>query len=337
MPQTAALMFTKPFVLVRGALLWALCAVWVGLAPHSAQAQAQPPLVLDLAGDAGYQVISAQIAGDAGLEYQFAAQAGQVISVDVQASGALIALILLPPEGDVPLAANQSVVDVTVPVDGMYRLHLALAPDAAPTETPVGISLGLALTAPEFADGLTGGPDVWVVTGLASSSHLNLRAGPDTRYPVVGILRAGSLLRNQGCRMSGAMRWCSVRTLGAGVTGWAAGQFLAEAGAQPAAPVSGGGPVGDGTPYDAAGAVVCQQMGQLAGQCAFGAVRDGPDQTRVWILDPANRERLIRFEDDVPVAITPAGGFVHAMRGDTHIVLINGLRLEIPMSVMAGP
>lgn len=88
----------------------------------------------------------------------------------------------------------------------------------------------------DFADGLSGGPDVWHVVGVEPGHRLNLRAGPSTANPIVDHVEPGAALANRGCRMVSGERWCQVAELdGSGIRGWAAGRFLAE-GAVPSSP-----------------------------------------------------------------------------------------------------
>ncbi|MCC1480780.1 SH3 domain-containing protein [Roseibaca sp. Y0-43] len=105
---------------------------------------------------------------------------------------------------------------------------------------------GAAGAAQDFADGLTGGPDYWEVTGVSGS--LNIRTAPSTSAPGrMGLLR-GTVVQNLGCRMNEGRRWCEVAQMGGGVTGWAAGEYLREAAApqQPAIPPAGSGTAGSG-------------------------------------------------------------------------------------------
>ena len=79
----------------------------------------------------------------------------------------------------------------------------------------------------EFADGLMGGPDHWVVQGLSADGHLTVRSGPSTQNDGVAWVPNGAVLRNSGCTMTGDARWCKV-TLEDGRQGWAVGTFLRE-------------------------------------------------------------------------------------------------------------
>jgi uncharacterized protein YraI len=97
-------------------------------------------------------------------------------------------------------------------------------------------------------DDLAGGPDFWVVRGLARGDLLNVRSQPSTSQGrVIATLREGEVVRNLGCRMSGQTRWCRIRsTTGIDVTGWVNGRFLREHGGPP--PGAGGGAGGGAGP-----------------------------------------------------------------------------------------
>ena len=99
---------------------------------------------------------------------------------------------------------------------------------------------------PDYADGLSGGPDYWEVYGTPDT--LNIRSGPSTKYRVLIAFPVGTVVQNLGCRMSGGQRWCKItQPGGTGVTGWAAGRYLREAAApsyaKPPAANSGAGSV----------------------------------------------------------------------------------------------
>jgi hypothetical protein len=97
----------------------------------------------------------------------------------------------------------------------------------------------------DFADGLQGGPDFFSVR--TSGGDLNIRSGPSTGARVVARVLNGTPLRNLGCRMNEAQRWCSVATLSdPGVEGWAAGDFLVEGSGETATQLPDMIPVGPG-------------------------------------------------------------------------------------------
>jgi hypothetical protein len=74
---------------------------------------------------------------------------------------------------------------------------------------------------------------------------LNLRSDPSAGAGVVTRLRNGTNVRNLGCRMAEGRRWCRIATLAdPGYEGWAAGEFLIEGSATPAAASAQGMPGG---------------------------------------------------------------------------------------------
>jgi uncharacterized protein YraI len=55
-----------------------------------------------------------------------------------------------------------------------------------------------------------------------STTHLNLRAGPGTQYPIVGVMNRQVQTEITGCLADWS--WCAMRV--DGKTGWAASQYL---------------------------------------------------------------------------------------------------------------
>jgi len=82
---------------------------------------------------------------------------------------------------------------------------------------------------PDYADGLTGGPDYWQVNGVDADDMLNIRMEPSTAGALVARAVNGTILRNLGCKINAGKRWCQVeRTEDAGTRGWAMGRYLRE-------------------------------------------------------------------------------------------------------------
>lgn len=80
---------------------------------------------------------------------------------------------------------------------------------------------------PDFADGLTGGPDFWEVTGVPAGDKLNLRETPAADGKLLASVGNGDALKNGGCKNTQGQRWCRVTTR-AGAQGWANGKYLRE-------------------------------------------------------------------------------------------------------------
>jgi len=285
-----------------------------------------------------YAVVAGVIAGSEINDYQVSGEQGQVLSVDLYARPGSAYFNILPDNSETALfigATEGEVADVSLPGPGDYRIRVYQMRSAARRGERSEFSLGVSLGAPEYADGLSGGPDYWQVN-LEQGRGLNLRDGPSTRYASVGVLRAGTPLENRGCRMTGSERWCNIRAAGSGVTGWAAGQYLIE-GPAPRPPASvPGGPQGADRPFDATGYLTCGRAGETsAQQCPFGVIREGPGNAGVWIATGSG-ERHILFEQGVPVAVTPAGDFSHDRDGDSTHIGVDGEGYVIPDAVVFG-
>jgi hypothetical protein len=81
----------------------------------------------------------------------------------------------------------------------------------------------------DYADGLTGGPDFWEVTGVEAGDTLSLREEPDPHAQMIGRFGNGTVLRNLGCKNTRGQRWCRVENLyGSSMRGWVNGRYLRE-------------------------------------------------------------------------------------------------------------
>ncbi|WP_439527111.1 SH3 domain-containing protein [Pannonibacter sp.] len=192
---------------------------------------------------------------------------------------------------------------------------------------------------PDFADGLAGGPDYWMVTGLSGADMLNMRSAPGAGNPVVGKLANGMVVRNLGCRMAGGGRWCQIATgLNERMTGWVSGRFLVEAGS----PVAPGAPVPvqpqrPRPPQEITGLLPCATtLGQPTGTCPFRAQRGEPGNAAVWIALPSGRERFIEFRGGRVVATDPGLSFAAERVGGLTLVRIGGERYEIADALPFG-
>lgn len=77
----------------------------------------------------------------------------------------------------------------------------------------------------DYADGMSGGPDFWQINVHGT---LNLHSGPSTGSPTIAKLHRGLVVENRGCRMNEGRKWCEIAD--GDVSGWAAGEYLVEAG-----------------------------------------------------------------------------------------------------------
>lgn len=285
-------------------------------------------------------ILSGTIRGDDSADYTVTGAAGKILSVDLLSEDGALNFTITPKGAPEALFMSETagpVADVSLPAAGDYLVQVYLMRSAARRDEAVAYTLGIGLAGGDFADGLAGGPDWWQVSGLQQGSALNIRSGPHTRYPAISRAANGELAQNRGCRMTGPDRWCNVRFDGSGQQGWVAGRFLTEAAAPRAAEVQPGGPVGNGTPFDATGEVPCATAeGQPMRPCPFGVVRDGPGNAGVWIALGDGRERAILFEGGVPVSADSPEVLSFEKSGDLFSVRVGTERYEIPEAIVFG-
>lgn len=126
--------------------------------------------------------------------------------------------------------------DAVLPSSGDYRVQVYQMRYAARRGETANYSLKVEVTGgsdttpqdPDFADGLSGGPDFWRVANVSQGDRLNIRARPSGQADIVARVGNGTVLRNRGCRMNGQTRWCKVEREDGSAAGWAAGRFLIE-------------------------------------------------------------------------------------------------------------
>lgn len=202
---------------------------------------------VELAPGATTGVVEGAVTGFDSVQYQVAAQAGQVMTVGLSSDNKSVYFNVYRP-GDVPgqstavhvgprsgndwTARLRASGDYTLQVflvraaarrneAAEYRMEVAVtgepvaeatppsaAAAAAGARAPAGTETGQ--PAADFADGLAGGPDFWEVAGVEAGDQLNLRAEPSIQAPVMARYDNGAVLRNFGCRMQGTQRWCQV-------------------------------------------------------------------------------------------------------------------------------
>ncbi len=292
------------------------------------------------AGIAELQVIEDSISGDEIVDYVVGVNQSQILSVDLQTSNSASYFNITPAGSNEAIfigSTEGTVADVPVRAGGDYVIRVYLMRSAARRDETANYSLAVSVGAPEFADSLSGGPDYWKVAGVGGGDALNVRAGPSTRYPVTSIFRNGQVGQNRGCRMTGDQRWCLVRAANSGVTGWVAGRFLVETAAPRSPEVPEGGPVGNGTPFDATGTIPCVTAnGQSPQPCPFGVIREGPGNAGVWIALGDGNERQILFEKGDPVTTNSPQEFSFEKKNYTYIVRVGEERYEIPEAVVYG-
>lgn len=196
---------------------------------------------------AGGTTIAGRITGNESVLYVVGVERGQRLKVRLEPSNPASYFNVYAPgsgPGDQALANGQftgdqvpaiNIFDAEVETSGEYTVSVYMMRSAARRNEVSDYALFLSIEgdAPEtvqgdFADGLQGGPDYYQVR-TPGGGPLNLREDPSTGGAILTRLQNGQQLRNLGCRMSEARRWCAVETLGnTPQRGWAAGQYLIE-------------------------------------------------------------------------------------------------------------
>jgi hypothetical protein len=212
-------------------------ALLVSLLPGLATAQ-EAPVVERVTFKNGRATIARSVKGYATHDYVFPAGAGESISVALK-SGKAFVNVNQP--GSEEAIFNGSIAgsrfEGAAPVAGDYTARVYLMRNEARRGTSAKYTLTIAVGAtqasnekgPDFADGLTGGPDYWEVTGVSAGDSLSLRATPAPKGKIVARLANGALVKNLGCKNTKGSRWCRVSDE-SGARGWANGRFLRESG-----------------------------------------------------------------------------------------------------------
>ncbi|MGJ0509644.1 MAG: SH3 domain-containing protein [Methylocystis sp.] len=211
-------------------------AICLGLVASLAGAQ-ETSSVTRVTFKAGRAILSGVVKGYASNDYVFPAGAGESISVSLASKKAFFN-VLAPGAADEAIfigSTSGATFEGVAATSGDYTARVYLMRNEARRGTAarykVTIRLGQKSAAQEkggrdFADGLTGGPDYWVVTGVAPNDALALRAAPSPKGARLGQIPNGKTVKNLGCRNSGGQRWCQVED-GAD-RGWVNGRFLRE-------------------------------------------------------------------------------------------------------------
>ncbi len=189
----------------------------------------------------GTATIHGRIKGYEYVDYRFAAGAGESLRADLKTSNSANYFNLLAPgETDVAFF-NGSMSDNRyageAPASGDYTARVYLMRSAARRGEKARYKLTITLGAdsatnergPDFADGLTGGPDYWEVWTGKANKIVAIRQAPSANASVLLEIRQGAILRNHGCKNSLGVKWCRVEIVGAQTNqGWIAGRYLRE-------------------------------------------------------------------------------------------------------------
>lgn len=301
--------------------------------------------------------ISASIKGDEIIDYLLSASVGQEMSVALDTTNPSNYFNIMPPDANAAMfmGANEGTdYSGVLPTTGEYTIRVYLMRNAARRNETADYNLVVSIGAQsdasptpppsgDFADGLSGGPDFWEVTGLSAGDALNLRADAGTGFDILARLPSGEIVENHGCKMVGDTRWCQVKRTESGMAGWVSGQYLREASVgavQPQSPPKpqANGLTGNGETFSATGEIPCSDMiGQPTRSCVFGVVRtDVPGNASVWVGLSNGEERFIMFENGAPSFTNAQHTPTVEKSGDLNLISIGDERFEIPDAVVFG-
>lgn len=202
-----------------------------------ASSQEDERVRVELAPGTGSKTFEARIEGYQSLDYIVPAEASQQLTVGFRSANMGAYIDIYPPGSDAPMhegSKRGNRFEGVLPQTGDYRVHVFLMDNAAHRDEIAEFTIDLSLggSNPDYADGLSGGPDFWKVVGLAAGDELIVRVAPSTSQDAAGRVSNESVLRNLGCRMESGARWCRVQTTDDAdekLTGWVEGRHLAEA------------------------------------------------------------------------------------------------------------
>ncbi len=244
----------------------------------------------------GPATIKGSVQGDETIDYRFDAQAGQTLKVALKTTNGANNFNVLREGNDAAIFIGNidgASFEGKLPETGAYLIRVYLMRSAARRTEKADFTLTAELSSgpdqiasiPNFADGLTGGPDVWEVVSSASVTDRMLRNEPSTDARGIINLAAGTKLKNRGCRMNGGMKWCEVEEeAGAKLRGWISGAALIEAADTVGVPLP--------TKFDASAQVRCSagtppslSLPPLDQMCEVRVVRRS-DEVELWLLKP---------------------------------------------------
>jgi hypothetical protein len=193
---------------------------------------------------------------------------------------------------------------------------------------------------------IEGGPEFFVVEGIAEGDLLNIRAAASATGKVVGRLPNGVALRNRGCSEVNGANWCKIEAVeDASITGWAAARYLRETfveGASAEQTLEGEAQqpadADQAADFDWTGEVPCARYyGQPMSLCAARIKRGGDGESTVTVTWPDGGERIILFQNGRADASDAAEPLSWTREADLNILRIGKAeRFEIADALAFG-
>jgi hypothetical protein len=187
----------------------------------------------------GRATIKSSVTGYETIDYVFPAGAGESLKVFLKSNRASNYFNVNPPGSDVAIFIGSSAGSTfrgVAPTSGDYTARVYLMRNEARRGTTAKYTLAMEVgqksaakdKGPDYADGLTGGPDYWEVTGVGPGDTLSLRQAPSPKGKIIMALSNGTVMKNLGCRNMRGQRWCQVEQREAAGRGWVNGRYLRE-------------------------------------------------------------------------------------------------------------
>jgi hypothetical protein len=186
----------------------------------------------------GRATVKGRIRGYQSVDYVFPAGAGESMRLSLKTNRLSNYFNVLAPGAEAAMfIGSVSGTDFagTAPTAGDYTARVYLMRSAARRGTVANYTLAIALgeksatdaKGPDYADGLTGGPDYWKVVGVADGERFSLRDRPADAATRVADLARGAVLKNLGCRNTRGQTWCEAEDQ-TRKHGWVKGRYLRE-------------------------------------------------------------------------------------------------------------
>jgi hypothetical protein len=196
----------------------------------------------------GRATIKSSVTGYETIDYVFPAGAGESIKMVLKSNRVSNYFNVNPPGSDVAIFIGSSAGSTfrgVAPTSGDYTARVYLMRNEARRGTTARYTLAMEVgqksaakdKGPDYADGLTGGPDYWEVAGVHTGDGLSLHQTPSPKGKLIKPFPNGTVLKNFGCRNMRGQRWCQVEERGEPARrGWVNGRYLREGNEGPAAP-----------------------------------------------------------------------------------------------------
>ncbi len=188
----------------------------------------------------GHATIKGSVTGYETLDYVFPAGAGESINVSLKSNKGSNYFNVNPPGSEEAIFIGSSAGSTysgIAPTSGDYTARVYLMRNEARRRMTANFTLTIQLgqksatneKGPDFADGLTGGPDYWEITGVGPGDGLSMRTTPSPKGKLVMQFLNGTVLKNLGCKNARGQTWCRVEQAGQpSMHGWVNGRYLRE-------------------------------------------------------------------------------------------------------------